>query len=264
MNSKHLLIGIALIALTSCGQDVALALDRNTYHTDVFADNMYEDTVLQTELSPERIAATYSYPIASDDVIEGVSNLKTADRYYNDGTGAREVNDEVYATTKKLSLTLPDVKYGFESKLFDGILHCSDAVRISKSRLQLRESGFGYLFPKTISSLNHVGLYLKAGADTYLGGVYITDLRVHVSFYVPTGSQYVKHAFTFEVSGVRRSDFPQFYGFYFEDVAGAPSLTGATAVSVTYDILDAAAENSDHDYTAIFLYELMLPKSVWA
>jgi hypothetical protein len=263
MNSKHLLIGIALIALTSCGQDVALALDRNTYHTDVFADNMYEDTVLQTELSPERIAATYSYPIASDDVIEGVSNLKTADRYYNDAPGSRSKRRSLCDHTKKLSLTLPDVKYGFESKLFDGILHCSDAVRISKSRLQLRESGFGYLFPKTISSLNHVGLYLKAGADTYLGGVYITDLRVHVSFYVPTGSQYVKHAFHVRVSGCVEG-LSAVLCFYLMMCGRAPSLTGAPAVSVTYDILDAAAENSDHDYTAIFLYELMLPKSVWA
>ncbi|MFA5235331.1 MAG: hypothetical protein WC399_00545 [Bacilli bacterium] len=264
MKTKRLLIGIALIALTSCGQDVALAMDRTTYHTDVFSNNMYDDTVMETRLSPEHIASTQTYPVDGADVFEGVAELKTADRYYNDGTGTREVNDEFYATTKKLSLTLPEIKYGFESKLFDGILHCSDAVRISKSRLQLRESGFGYVFPKAITSLDHVGLYLKAGADTYLGGVYITDLRVHVSFYVPTGDQYAKHEFTFDVAGVRRSDFPELYGFYLDDVAGAPSLNGATAVSVSYDILDVAAENSNHDYTAIFLYELLLPKSVWA
>jgi hypothetical protein len=264
MKRQHLLIGIALVALTSCGQDVRLALDRSTYHTDVFAENMYEDTVLETSLAPANLASTQTYAVDSTDVVGGVTNLKTADRYYEDDTGTREVNDEIYATTKKLSLTLPDVKYGFESKLFDGILHCSDAVRVSKSRLQLRETGFGYFFPETISSLNHVGLYLKAGADTFLGGVYITDLRVHVSFYIPTGNQFAKHEFTFEVTGVRRSDFPEFYGFYFEDVTGAPSLAGATAISVTYDILDAAAESSNHDYTAIFLYELLLPKSVWA
>ena len=260
MKAKHLLIGIPLLLLVSCGQDVAQALGQTIYHTQDFASNMYQDSVLATTLTPSAIDDSVTHAVAADDVIIGVANLKGNDGLYQ-GT---PINDEQFATTNKLSRTLPEVKYGFESKLFDGILHCSDAIRTSKSRLQIMESGFGYVFPKTIESAPYAGVYLKAGADTYSGGVFITDVRVSLSFYVQqTANTFEKHAFSMDISGIRRSDFPEFYGFYFEDAAPELSLEGATAISVTYEILDAAAQASEPELTALFVYELVLPRSVW-
>lgn len=258
-----MLIGLSVITLAACGQDVATALDRNLYHTQLFSDNMYVDTVLGSQLAPTNIASTSTYNVAPEKLVTGVANLKAADRFYDNNGTPTIVNDDIYSTTNKLSLTLPEIKYGFESKLYDGILHCSDAVRISKSRLQLQASGYGYVFPRALTSLDHVGLYLKAGADTYLGGVKITDVRVNLSFYVPTAlNQYVQHVFQFDVFGLRGTDFPQFYGFYFNDVSSV-NLAGANAYSVTYQILDAPAANSNTALTALFVYEMLLPKSVW-
>jgi hypothetical protein len=263
LKKQYLLIGLSFIALASCGQDVATALDRNIYHTQLFSDNMYVDEVLGTSLASQHIASVETHVVDSEDLVTGVANLKTADRFYDNNGMPTVVNDDIYSTTNKLSLTLPEVKYGFESKLYDGILHCSDAVRISKSRLQLQASGYGYVFPKALVSVDHVGLYLKAGADTYLGGIKITDVRVNLSFYIPTAeNQYAQHVFQFDVFGLRGTDFPQFYGFYFSDVTTI-NLSGANAYSVTYQILDAAAASSDPDLTALFVYEMLLPKSVW-
>jgi len=263
MKRTYFLVGVSLVALVSCGRDVASALDRNIYHTQLFSDNMYVDTVIESLFTPEKIATTNTYVVASDKLVTGVANLKTSDRFYDNNGTPTLINDDVYSTNNKLSLTLPDVKYGFESKLYDGILFCTDAVRISKSRLQLQESGYGYVFPKTLTSVDHVGLYLKAGADTYLGGVKITDLRINLSFYVPTsGNQFAAHTFQMDVLGLPSTNFPQFYGFYFSDV-GSVNLSGASAYSLTYEILDAAAAASDKELTALFIYEMLLPKSVW-
>ncbi len=264
MKKRSLLIALGMIALTSCGQDVALALERTTYHTATFADNMYQDTVLSTTLAPAHIANKMTYTVTRDDLITGVTNVNETDRYVTVNGTPTLVNDDLFATTYKLSNSLTDVKYGFESKLFDGILHCSDAIRISKSRLQIQASGFGYVFNTPLQSANLLGVYLKAGADTFSGGVAITDVRVKLSYYLPTTNlEFIQHEFNLDVFGIRRLDFPQFYGFYLTDVAPSLSLQGATAVSVQYEILDAAAQASDPHYTAIFVYEVMLPKSTW-
>ena len=259
MKRKVWLLGL-LFALTSCGQDVALALGKNVYNEGFFADNMYQDTVLTTTLAPANIAQMTSFDIDDNDVIVGVAGLRDADRMHN----GNQITDDVYAQTNKLSNTLSQVKYGFESKLFDGILHCSDAIRLSKSRLQIRTSGFGYVFPESLATVNHAGLYLKAGADTSGGGVYISDARIHLSFYVPvTEATYHQYRFSFNVNGIRRSDFPQLYGFYFDETAIGDDLAGATAFGVTYEILDAAGLASDPDLTGIFVYEMLLPNSTW-
>lgn len=254
MKLNRLLLGVALVGLTACGQDVATALDRGLYHTQLFEDNMYVDSILNSTLAEDNIATTQEHVVDTSDVYAGVSNLK----------GNEWASDDDYATNNKLSLELPDIRYGFESKLFDGILHCSDAIRISKSRLQIQESGFGYIFPKTLVSAEHVGLYMKSGADTYSGGVFISDVRIFVSFYIPgVGESFTKHEISFDITGIRRSDFPQLYAFYFDDLAGDVDLEGATAISVTYEILDDDAKNSDPRYTALFVYELLLPNSEW-
>jgi hypothetical protein len=109
-------------------------------------------------------------------------------------------------------------------------------------------------------------VYLKGGADTFNGGVHIYELRTHLSFYVEssTSGKFIKNEFVFEITGLRTSDYPQFYGFYFDQIALTPNaLVGASAISLTYEILDVAASASPIGTTGVFCYEIMLPKSTW-
>lgn len=269
MNNKNktLFATFSLIALTSCGQDLVGAMAPITYHTDDFETNMYVDQVLDNSLSADHIVSTSTHNISSENLIVGVENLRNEDKYYTNALGQQVVTtDDRYAQGNHLSLTVPSVIQGFESKLFDGILHCIDAIRVSKSRLQLRESGFGYQFTDQLATYQHVGVYLKGGADTANGGVHISDLRVHLSFYVDaeTSGNYLKHEFVFDVLGLRSSDYPQFYGFYFDQSGMASTaLVNASAVSLTYEILDAPADASPDGTTGVFCYEILLPKSTW-
>lgn len=260
-NNRISLLALGLLTLTSCGQQVSLVYDRVTYHTSVFADNMYEDTYLTNELKPN-IIATFTYLINSEDVVVGVSNLKSEDLVLDDNT---PLNDDNFAKTYKLSKNLPSLGYGFESKLFDGILYCTDAVRLSKSRLQLRPSGMGHPFSKALTTYDYTGVFMKAGADTNAGAAKITDLQVVLTYYVTNDeNQYTAHRFVYPVSALRQSDFPQFYGFYFEDTpVTSTTLENAVAFSFEYEIINEEALNSPENLTGIFFYELLLPNATW-
>jgi hypothetical protein len=259
--NKIFFFTIGLLTLTSCGQQVSLVYDRLTYHTGIFADNMYEDTYLSNVLKP-LIDNTITYDIAQEDVVVGVASLNSDDLVLEDST---TLNDDNFAKNYQLSLTLPSLSYGFESKLFDGILYCTDAIRLSKSRLQLTSSGMGHPFPSKLQTYDYTGVFMKAGADTNAGAAKITDLNTILTYYVMDEDQTLTaHRFVYPVSNLRQSDFPQFYGFYFEDAAmNATTLQGAFAFSFEYEIINEDALNSPTDLTGIFFYELLLPKATW-
>ncbi|MCX5775344.1 MAG: hypothetical protein NTV44_03150 [Firmicutes bacterium] len=254
---KLILFPILLLTLTACGEDLANAMNFNDYRSTVFAENMY--TTWPTELA--NVEATTEYDVGSSNVVKGFTNLHTEDyeAYASDVFGSD------YAAANKLSAIDPAVAYGYPSKLFDGILHCFDAVRSTKSRFQLEPEGFGYHFPHEMYTDDYVGLFLKSGADTDNGGIHITDIAAHLSFYVLNDAteRYHKYQFNFTATGLPTSDYPDFYGFYFDDVLGASStvLQGTQAVSFTYEVLDAV-QSSDATH-AVFMYELLLPNSTW-
>jgi hypothetical protein len=258
---KSLFLPIGFLVLTSCGQQVALVYDRGTYHTNVFADNMYQDTYLTNILKP-RVTTTMRYTIEAEDVVVGVTGLESDDLLLDSET---EVNDDNFAQTFKLSNTLPALNYGFESKLFDGILYCTDAVRLSKSRLQLQPSGMGHAFSKQLQTYNYTGVFMKAGADTNAGAAKITDLNTILTYYIDNGNNTLTaHQFVYPVSNVRQSDYPQFYGFYFEDAqVTSTTLQNTFAFSFEYEILNEDALNSPSELTGIFFYELLLPQTSW-
>ncbi len=253
---KLLALPLVALSLTACGEDLDNAMDIDDYRSDIFAENMYSvwpDQLLQIE-------ETRTFTILDESIKTGVSSLDAEDSgaYVDDPFGSD------FAVANKLSAIDSDVSYGFTSKLFDGILHCFDAVRNTKSRLQLPEEGFGYVFPHEMWGQDYVGLFLKSGADTDSGGTYITKAAFHLSFYVlnDTNQNFNEVRFDFTLDNIVSSDYPQFYGFYFEDVIGTlPVLQGTKAVSLTYDITTPAptAEGTQ----AIFVYELLLPNSSW-
>lgn len=258
--TNTLLLPLGLLVLTSCGQQVSLVYDRITYHTGVFADNMYQDSYLTNHLKP-RVSNTLRYTLDAEDVIVGVSNLKAEDLMNNNV----QINDDQFAQSFKLSSSLPALSYGFESKLFDGILYCTDAVRLSKSRLQLNPSGMGHPFSKQLQTYKYTGVFMKAGADTNAGAAKITDLNTLLTYYVDNGNNTLTaHQFVYPVSNLRQTDFPQFYGFYFEDTTvTSTTLQHAFAFSFEYEILNEEALNSPSNLTGIFFYELMLPQATW-
>ncbi len=253
---KLLALPLVALSLTACGEDLANAMDIDDYRSDIFAENMYSvwpDELLQIE-------ETRTFTIMDETIKTGVSSLDVEDS----GAYASDPFGSDFAEANKLSATDSAVSYGFTSKLFDGILHCFDAVRNTKSRLQLPEEGFGYVFPHEMWSQDYVGLFLKSGADTDAGGSQIIKAAFHLSFYVlnDTNQNFNEVRFDFSIDHIVDRDYPEFYGFYFEDVIGTlPVLQGTKAVSLTYEIEDPAptAEGTQ----AIFLYELLLPNSSW-
>ena len=76
MKINRLLLGVAIVGLTACGQDVATALDRGLYHTQLFEDNMYVDTLLDSTLAEYNISTTHENIVDTGDVYARVSNLK--------------------------------------------------------------------------------------------------------------------------------------------------------------------------------------------
>ncbi len=253
---KLLALPLVALSLTACGEDLDNALNIGDYRSDIFSENMY--SVWPSELSD--VESTATHLVDSDHLITGFTNLDEEDYgpYADDQFGSD------FSAANKLSATDSDVAYGFTSKLFDGILHCFDAVRSTKSRLQLPPEGFGYAFPHEMWTQDYVGLFLKSGADTIAGGSYISDATFHLSFYVlnDTTQNYIEHRFDFTIEGIVNTDYPEFYGFYFEDILVEPNvLQGTQAVSLTYEIMDAVI--SPAGTQAIFVYELLLPNSTW-
>lgn len=252
---KLLALPLLALSLTACGEDLANAMDIGDYRSDVFSENMY--SVWPEDL--EHVESTTDYDVGSS-LVTDFSSLD----YEDYGAYADDIYGSSFAEANKLSATDSAVAYGFTSKLYDGILHCFDAVRNTKSRLQLPSEGFGYMFPHEMWTQNYVGLFMKSGADTDAGGAHIIDASFHLSFYVLNDNtqKFKAYQFNFTVEDIVSSDYPQFYGFYFEDIIGtSPILQGTKAVSLTYDIVAPAptAEGTQ----AIFLYELLLPNSSW-
>lgn len=259
MNNKKIpLFFLLIIALTSCGKDLQGILEGSVYHDQEFKNNMYIDTVLNSSLSDEHINLAASS-------IHDVPNtyLKTSFKDMRPSDQLNMTLDEDFAQSHKLSNQLDEVKYGFESKLFDGILFCTDAVRISKSRLQLLPSGFGYVLPKSVDHISFIGLYLKAGADTNAGGYHIIDLTVDVSLYLllPNSNLYKRLTFSLFITNLTTSNYPGFYGFYLIDIVNTSFFEAnskVAAISLSYRDIDSLAASSPIHTTALFIYEFIL------
>jgi hypothetical protein len=158
----------------------------------------------------------------------------------------------------RLSDQIQALKYGFESKLFDGILYCTDAQRLSKSRLQLMPNGFGFPFSQTLIQADDLVLFMKAGADTNAGAQKIVELIVHFDFFIPIGQTYQQVRLDIPIPNLVQSNFP---GGYRVDIP--ESALGATAFGFSYTIIEPTPPAHLAGKTGIFLYEILLPNSVW-
>lgn len=233
--------------LTACGADVAAVYSRNQFQTNEYAENHYVDTVIASTFAPANIAFanTITYPV--NDVRKTIP------------TTSEDPNGDQFALNEKLAKAMPSIAYGFESKLFDGILFCTDAQRLSKSRLQLLPSGVGYVFPKSLQTYSTLGLFMKAGADTDQGGEKIVDLDVTVSLYRNTNQGWEQFSLIIPVRNLVQSNFPGYY----EITLPATLLVGVSGFSLTYTIVNPVPATELASLTGLFLYEVLFPGATW-
>lgn len=216
--------------------------DRFLYHTQEFSDNMYDDTFYDAILPT--VASTASIQL---------------ENYSTDQPLQDDPNGDSYAMQERLSNTFPQFKYGMESKLFDGILYCTDAQRLSKSRLQLRPEGMGFYFPRTLRSFDQIVLFMKAGADTNAGAEKIRDLTVHLSLFELTDDGIIHHRVSVDVNDLVPSNFPGYYEFNLPE-----SFENILAFGFQYTILSPIPSIDLASKTGVFLYEVLFPNAQWA
>lgn len=241
---------VSTFFLTACGADVASVYERSLYHTNIFNQNHYVDRLLTTTFAPQNITqTTQNLSFSRDQVSQDIP------------TTLEDANGDAFALNNKLSLALPTLGYGFESKLFDGILYCTDAVRLSKSRLQLLPTGMGYLFSKPVQSslTNTLGLFMKAGADTDGGASHIRELVVQFSLYRVDGSGYERITINLEIADL----VPSFFPGYYQVTLPEGILTNTVGFSLTYTIVNPIPSSDLQTLTGIFLYEVLLPSAVF-
>jgi|1048.fasta_scaffold03934_5 hypothetical protein len=238
------------ILLTACGADVAAVYDRSLYHTNVFENNFYEDEVLLHTFSPNQIQEVETtFEFGANQVSQTIP------------TTIDDPNGDQFALNQKLSLALPALNYGIESKLFDGILYCTDAQRLSKSRLQLRPSGMGYVFPSTLqhSQSQTIGLFMKAGADTNAGAEHISDLNVQFTLFKSSEIGLVATEINIEITEL----VTRFYPGYYQITLPANTLEGTIGFAIRYTIVNPVPSIALQGFTGIFLYEVLFPSSIF-
>jgi len=238
------------ILLTACGADVAAVYDRSLYHTNVFENNFYVDEVLINTFSPNQITSVQSsFDYDASQVNQTIPTT-------ND-----DPNGDQFALNQKLSLALPALNYGIESKLFDGILYCTDAQRLSKSRLQLRPSGMGYVFPSALqhSQNQTIGLFMKAGADTNAGAEHISDLNVQFTLFKSSENGLVATEINIEITEL----VTRFYPGYYQITLPANTLEGTIGFAFRYTIVNPVPSIELQGFTGIFLYEVLFPSSTF-
>ncbi len=238
------------VLLTACGADVAAVYERTLYHTNVFENNFYNDEVLLHTFSPNQIQEVET-TLAFDagQVSETIP------------TSIDDPNGDQFALNQKLSLALPTLNYGIESKLFDGILYCTDAQRLSKSRLQLRPTGMGYVFSKPIQNSNDqtIGLFMKAGADTDAGAEHIRDLNVQFTLFKSGANGIIATEINIEITDLVAT----FYPGYYQITLPANTLQGTIGFAFRYTIVSPIPSNDLQPLTGIFLYEVLFPSSTF-
>jgi hypothetical protein len=250
-SNKLWFVSTVVFLLTACGQDVRLVYDRQLYHTQEFKENHYQNRLLTTTLGP----ATYSsqgatiLTFANDNIRRAIP------------TSIEDPFGDQFALQQKLSRQMPAVAYGIESKLFDGILYCTDAQRLSKSRLQLLPEGMGYVFPESLkqSASQTLGLFMKAGADTNQQGQHIRSLNVTLTLFKKITSGWNRVVLQLAITDFVQSAFPGYY----EVTLPNQALIGTEAFGFEYEIIDPLPAVGAETLTGVFLYEMLFPGSVW-
>lgn len=198
-----------------------------------------------------------------------------------------------YGPTKCLTQISDKFSYGILSKLYDGRIHCGGAYGLyTESRVQLNKTGFGTFFPMELKSAKYFGMSIRGAINNkeLYGG--IATLDIHLSFYrhVVGQSEYEKYNVNITDLSLKTSTSPlgYFFGFYFDDYLkdgpkGSLPVDGIIGYSMTwelknYDMSDVNGgagkiaeygeptddmNDKERPHFAIYLYETLIPDSIW-
>lgn len=286
---KHktlLLFSFLLLTVTSCKSDVTEVFYANQYETADFLLNYYSNypfslkNNISNEVTYDLDPSQYTYELITSTtgltavVNEDESRGHNLDMTYNAWW--------YYGTLNRLSNIDKSFRYGYFSKLTDGLLNCDGSG--APVRVQIDENGIGQIFTKELIDYTSIILTFRGGTNTpweTLSGVTkttTTSIRISFSFYVLESNLKDYKKITFNADVDTRTDdhgsITNVLQFYFDDVLTTTetfrSIKRATAMSISYELLNhdyiapLGVDNPSNDYEfALMLYEVMLPYSRW-
>lgn len=270
MKSKKYLPLLLAILCVGCSK-TDLLYNKNAWNSPIFDENYYLDWGgLKINNSTNITVKNYSGLASSfDEQIE----LKNGDKNYNPDNYVWDgVQEAQFGYKNNLSSKEASFSKGVLSKLFDGRVRCENMQQ--KSRVQLDQSGFAMKFPKTLKSLNYIGLAIRGGTSFKEGEEFTQDdlkFNIKISFFLNESNviQYQLNnvgALTdsggntsfvrfFPEEGQTFSELENAIGFALEWSSNDPRLL-TRDISTNY--LD-----KEKPHLALMLYEVFLGNSEW-
>lgn len=289
LSRYKLLLVFPALALSSCGYGLKQTYKGVPYNSTVFAENYYN--VWNNDINPfasnnKIINTSAEYELGEkDDTFVAFDSQQfrkcetrwdtydyVTDLERNRVDGNKAV---LYGQDIKLSAIDDSFKYGVESKLFDGQLFCNGDFQNSRVQVeptnQGAEKGFGILFEKECARASYFMMNFKASV-TNLDGSYngidtnqLSDIKLHINFYIKSDQGYNCMPLTYEVKDVRTNMSPEShnkytcFGFRLDNLFSNLEQTRIAGFSVQYERIDSTP-NTLH---AVMLYEVSFPHSTW-
>lgn len=288
-----LLLAVVSSLLVSCKKTSELYA-RDAYNSSNFDENYYLEynNIDKVAISNEVDVATFTDLVPdSPGYSEDLKYVRHEDQIASDGSRLiwAESNPKTgvgtqFGPTKCLSQINSKFSYGIISKLYDGRVHCGGAYGLyTESRVQLNKTGFGTFFPMELKQAKYFGMSLRGAVNNkelYGGNA---TLNIHLSFYRHVTGQEAYEKYNVDIENwilpVSTSPNGYYFGFYFD----TPSMytmpiDGIVGYSMSYDLVDITAKEGKIDeygkptddmndkerpHFAIYLYETLLPDSIW-
>lgn len=298
------LVFTALISLTACGVEVNELFDAGQFESADFLENYYEvfpSALLESPLTKQYVVdetnSSYGNIFDTNKETAPIKHILDTDHEfdfeedmyneYNSGTASLNVLDisTRYFSKNRLLNIDQSFKYGYFSKLTDGLVHCDGSG--SHVRIQLKEQGMGKIFSKELISYSTMLLAFRGGTNIPWGTTnypYLTqserkaEVLINFSLYVADNDNdsYNQYQFT-TTRDVKTDDNGMNTNILYinlKDVLDVDELLikRASAFSISYELLDHPTLKpaggspligyEDYEFALMF-YELMLPHSTW-
>lgn len=285
-NKTLLLFSFLLLTITSCKADVTEVFYANQYESADFLENYYTNypIALKNHISSETTYdlddSHYRYELITDTT--ALNAVVTEDETRGHDLNMAYQAWWYYGTLNRLSNIDKSFRYGYFSKLTDGLLNCDGSG--APVRIQINEEGIGQFFTKELVDYTSIILTFRGGTNTPwetlddVTKVTTASIRLSFSFYVLQSNLKDYQKITFNAVVDTRTDdhgsITNVMQFYFDDVLTTNeafrSIKRATAMSISYELLNhdyvapLGVDNPNNDYEfALMLYEVMLPYSRW-
>jgi|GEM_PF-4846431 len=296
---KGILILLPILVLSSCGTMTREIYSDGQFEDPIFSANYY--TYLPSSLQTatdfstyqlnesnskygEIINNTFTQSLAAQDVIRNLPNAATIfNKLYGDSSTLNDYEKtDAYYEQNALGKINDSFRYGYFSKLTDGLAHCDGSG--ARVRIQATENGFGTIFNRQLTQYYSFVLALRGGTDIPWGSSeypVMSDedsqatIELTISFYIMNSdfATYKRISFTKTIE-TRTDDHgsnTNILQFYFNDVMGSNvgQIKNAAGFSLNYEILEhnvlkPGGVSQDLPYKfGLMIYEMELPSSRW-